>query len=91
MFVTQSQKMVETLRRALEQNDAQAVFRTAHSLKSSSANVGAVGLAEHCKTLEAFGRQNQLGPAPNLLTQLEAEYGAVLTVLQAEMKKNPGA
>lgn len=91
MFVKQSQEMVETLRRAIEQNDAQTVFRTAHTLKSSSANVGAVGLAEHCKTLEAFGRQNQLGSAPDLLTQLEAEYGAVLTVLHAELKKNTGA
>ena len=90
MFVKQSQEMVETLRCAIEQHDAQTVFRTAHTLKSSSANVGAVGLAEHCKTLEAMGRQNHIGNAEGLFAKIEAEYAAVLTVLNAELKKNPG-
>lgn len=87
MFVSQSQELVETLRRALEQNDAQSVFRTAHTLKSSSANVGAAGLAERCRTLEALGRQNQLGSAHDLFNHLETEYAAVLTVVNTELKK----
>ncbi len=90
LFVKNSRELVDTLRRALEQQDAQTVFRTAHTLKSSSANVGATALAEQCKTLEALGRQNQLGHAPDLLKQIEAEYVAVLAILNDELKKHTG-
>lgn len=90
LFVKNSQDLVGQLRGALQQNDAQTVFRAAHTLKSSSANVGAVGLAEWCKELEALGRQNQIGDAADLFKQIEAEHGAVLKVLNAELQRTQG-
>ena len=87
MYVNDSRELIETIRQALEQQDAQAVFRAAHTLKSSSGNVGAAGLAERCKTLESLGRQNQLNQAPELFRQIEAEYATVLNVLDTELQK----
>jgi HPt (histidine-containing phosphotransfer) domain-containing protein len=91
LFVQNSRELVDTLRHAVEQQDAQTVFRTAHTLKSSCANVGAAGLAEQCKTLEALGRQNQLARASDVFEQIEAEYAAVLAIVNDELKKRTGA
>lgn len=91
LFVQTSRELVDRLRHAVEQQDAQTVFHTAHTLKSSCANVGAVGLAEQCKTLEALGRQNQLARASDVFGQIEAEHVAVLAIMNAELQKRTGA
>ncbi len=91
LYVKNSRELIDTIRQALEQQDAQGVFRAAHTLKSSSANVGAAGLAEQCKHLESLGRQNQLGEAPDLFRQIEAEYAAVLKALDSELSTQRGA
>lgn len=41
---------------AASSGDAAALVRPAHSLKSSSANVGAMALADICRALEAVAR-----------------------------------
>jgi HPt (histidine-containing phosphotransfer) domain-containing protein len=91
MFVTNSRELVDHVRRALERQDAQAVFRAAHTLKSSSANIGAAGLSEQCNALELLGRQNRLAQAPDLLKQIEAEYALVLAVINTELTKQTSA
>ena len=48
---------------------AEALVRPAHSLKSSSANVGAMWLADACRTLEADGRS---GSVPEMTARVEA-------------------
>ena len=47
---------LDAMRSAAEASDEAALVRPAHSLKSSSANVGAMALAEMCRSLEADGR-----------------------------------
>jgi PAS domain S-box-containing protein len=62
------------LRRALLQDDAPGMAQTAHAFKSGCANVGALGLAEICRRLEALGRTGSLTGAGAMLAEIEAEY-----------------
>jgi HPt (histidine-containing phosphotransfer) domain-containing protein len=57
----------------------------AHALKSSSANVGAHGLADLCKRLEAMGRDNNLADSPTIHERFEREYARVIAALKLEV------
>ena len=86
-YLTSSQQLIETMRMAVPQQDAAALHRTAHSLKSSSATLGALRLAALCKEAEAMGRANTLKGMSSLWEQLEAEYTVVHDALTAELNQ----
>jgi CheY-like chemotaxis protein len=52
LFLKQAAAHVETIGRAIAANDADAVVRTAHTLKGSAATVGAAGVARAAAELE---------------------------------------
>ena len=87
LYLQSSQELKESLCAALGVENAETVRESAHALKSSSANVGAHGLADICKTLEAMGRKADLTQAPTLREQLEHEYERVVTALSLETQK----
>ena len=60
---------------------------TAHSLKSSSANIGALKLAELCADLESMGRDKELANAVSTLGILEFEFEAVCDALHCELQE----
>ena len=78
-------ELIETMRVAVPRQDAPALHRMAHSLKSSSATLGALRLAALCKEAEAMGRANDLEGMTALWDQLEAEYEVVQEALTAEL------
>lgn len=84
-YLSSAPQLLTTLRAALAQSEAEAVRRSAHSLKSSSANVGALALAAHCKTLEAMGRADSLTDAAAVFAQVEAEYTKIEGLLKTEL------
>ena len=86
MYLKSSGELLEKLARALEEGDAETTRRTAHTLKSSSANVGASRLASLSKQLEDAGRSNSLQKAGLLLEQIKAEHGQVVAALQEELE-----
>jgi len=59
--------------------------RLAHSLKSTSANVGALSLAEFCKLMETAGRTNTTGQGLELLLAIESEYAHTRAALESEL------
>ena len=61
--------------------DADALLKAAHSMKSSSANVGAERLAALCKELEMIGRSGTIEGARPLLMNADQELQRVLTEL----------
>src|SRR5439155_1395221 len=73
-FLSASPELLAAMSGALSRDDALAMHRAAHSLKSSSANVGALKLSAYCKELEALGRANTLTSASAVLESLKAEY-----------------
>jgi two-component system, sensor histidine kinase and response regulator len=70
----------------LEANNASAVKRVAHTLKGSSASLGARLMPPICEELEALGQSGDLVRAPDLLTRLEAEFGHVRDALTTELE-----
>ena len=61
--------------------DAGVIRSIAHGLKSSSANLGALRLADICREMEASGRDNTLARTGELLKEIEEEYAVVRVAL----------
>ncbi|HLA75762.1 MAG TPA: response regulator, partial [Gammaproteobacteria bacterium] len=81
IYLADTPLLLQSLHEAIPQGDAQALRRTAHSLKSVSANLGAKRLAALCKELEDMGRSNDLLNAAARLPQVMDEYAAVKQAL----------
>jgi len=74
MYLETAPALIVKLRAALAASDLTGVRSAAHSLKSSSANLGAVQLAQLCSKLEAAARAGSLaGDLPDA-TQVEKAY-----------------
>jgi signal transduction histidine kinase/DNA-binding response OmpR family regulator len=85
IFLNDSPERLAELRKAVNSVDAPSINRTAHTLKSSCANLGAMNLSSHFKEMEAMGRTNSIEQAPELLSQIEIEFKAVEAALRAEL------
>ncbi len=77
LFLGDAGTRLSDLRRALVRGDVSAFEQTAHSLKGSSANLGALAFAELCDDLEERGARRELAGAEERLANLEAEYREV--------------
>ena len=77
---------LQDIREAIVAEDAEALRNSAHALRSSSANLGVVGLSELCKQLENLGRSGITDKAMEQLPALEAEYVRVKAALEAEIR-----
>jgi len=87
LYLDSSPKQLRELHVAVSSGDAPAIERVAHSLKSGSANLGAATLSSFFRELESMGRMKSIDNAVELLSKIEAEYGAVETALKAELQR----
>ncbi len=85
IYLNDAPKLLRQLNEAIISGDAPGVQRAAHSLKSSSANLGALQLSDFCKTLESSGREAALEEAPQLFAQIEVEFVRVEGALALEI------
>jgi HPt (histidine-containing phosphotransfer) domain-containing protein len=74
------------MKQAAAANDAPEIVRSAHSLKSSSANLGASALSRYCGDIEASARRADAEEACKIFAKIETEYGCVQTALTAELE-----
>ena len=72
------------MREAAASGDPAAMIRPAHSLKSSSANVGAIAVAEVSRALETDGRAGAIEGAVARVAACEAAFEVAKTGLLAE-------
>ena len=87
IYLDSSPKLLRTLRDAVAQGEAgaaEAIRQAAHSLKSSSANLGAVAIVDLCRELEDLGRNNSTAGAAVILDEIEKIYPLVCQRLAAE-------
>ncbi len=80
-YVADSPKILENMRDGIVEKDLDTVMRAAHTLKSSSANLGALTLSELCKQLEGSCRGNKEDGINELFSQIEALYETVQQTL----------
>jgi HPt (histidine-containing phosphotransfer) domain-containing protein len=66
--------------------DAKAVGDMAHMLKSSSASVGALRLAQLCADAERAARVGDTGRLPSLVADIQAEAGRVQACVRAMLR-----
>ncbi|MFA6147729.1 MAG: response regulator [bacterium] len=90
LYLTDAPRLVEGILSAVEKGDTESLLRAAHSLKSSSANVGATGLSELCRKLEGMARTGEpIASGDPLLSKFEGEYRSVLEALAAVLEGTP--
>jgi CheY-like chemotaxis protein len=89
-YLNGSQTLVDQLREVLSSNDLKILQQTAHSLKSSSANVGAMQLSAMSLELEIKCKQKQLGNIGELVAAIELEFPRVKDALIKEVSASNG-
>ena len=68
--------------------DYEALRAAAHSLKSSSANVGAMKLHDLCRELELQAHQRQVANSAGQVAMVEQEFIAARTLLRQELSEH---
>ena len=81
-FLEESPEILDQMNRALDDGDAVAFRRAAHSLKSNSASFGALPLMELARDLEYMGRDERLGDAAPKMGELETTYNQAASALK---------
>ncbi|MGQ4647817.1 response regulator [Lyngbya aestuarii] len=86
LYLEEAPLLLEKMDTAVSKTDAAAMGQAAHTLKSSSASLGAIKLSQLCEQLEIAGRSSTTVGARQIMAQVELEYGRVKTALQAESR-----
>ena len=81
-FVKSADQYMLQLEKVIEEEDPAAVYRIAHSLKSSSANIGAESLSMLFKQLEAYGKSGEMLSIRALWSDLRYQYQRALTEIE---------
>ena len=81
-YLQESPQLIQNLEAAIEQRDMMALHMAAHTLKSTSATLGAQEMAALCGQLEALGRKDDFDRAPDFLKKIIAEYATTQRALQ---------
>ena len=85
IYLQNTPELIETIRNSIENRQYKDLRMAAHTLKSSSANVGAIYVAELCKALEDMGRDEVLVGAEEKLRMLEEAIPEVGEILKTEI------
>jgi two-component system sensor histidine kinase/response regulator len=91
LYLDSAPKLVESVRAAVHAGDTEALAGAAHSLKSSSANLGVGRLSDLCKELELQGRRGDLTGAAERLADIEAELLRAEQALRRELEPAAGS
>ncbi len=87
IYLKNAPKLVHTMRGAADAGDATALGNAAHSLKSSSLNVGAASLGALCRQIEMAAKSTPRAAPASLVAVAESEYLRVAQLLDAELAK----
>ncbi len=74
VFIDDTGRLIHSLSELQHQNDLEVFTRNAHTIKSSSANVGALQLSSIAADLEALGDSGDISNVSALIEQLKTEF-----------------
>jgi HPt (histidine-containing phosphotransfer) domain-containing protein len=83
IFLADAPQRLHDISKGLSSGDLKTVERAAHTLKSSSANIGAVGLSNLCREMEQIAREKKLDAIPPLFTRSKEAMHEVQSALEA--------
>ncbi|MDI3294116.1 response regulator [Janthinobacterium tructae] len=84
LFYSDAPRLLGQLEVAAEASDTAALQLAAHTLKSSCANVGALGLSATCREIEQYARGNDVASALQHIRSIQQELDRVLAALAIE-------
>jgi HPt (histidine-containing phosphotransfer) domain-containing protein len=90
-YLEDGEAQLEAMRSAAAAGDIGSIVRPAHSLKSSSANVGAKALEALCRSLEADAGSGALPDAAGRVDEAAAAFELARGALLAEREARQGA
>ena len=83
VFLEDTPRTLERLQAAAAAEDISTLIASAHSLKSTSANLGALDMSELARQIEHGGRAGTLQQPQILVARLVAEFLRVESALRA--------
>ncbi|MFN8446428.1 MAG: Hpt domain-containing protein [Caldilineaceae bacterium] len=86
-FLSDGAQLVERMQGALLEKDEQLLFRSAHTLKSSAAIIGAEQLSDACEVLERALRRNQSIDLNDAVATIVDAFSDATKALEVEVQK----
>jgi HPt (histidine-containing phosphotransfer) domain-containing protein len=83
LFLENAPQLITAIRQSIDDLAPPELQRSAHTLKGSSASLGAVRLAELCAELEKLGREGMVAGALDRLAEVAQEFDRVQVAFQA--------
>jgi HPt (histidine-containing phosphotransfer) domain-containing protein len=87
LYFQSAPALLSDLRRGFDGHDNELLKRAAHTLKSSSGNLGAMHLADLCRRIEAAARAGTFGPDVPRADEVDTEFERVRAALEVEAAK----
>ena len=86
LYLKNSQDLMQSIIESIDRDDSPSLQEAAHSLKSSSANLGAFKMAALCKELEYMGREGEACSAASLLDSIKTADKLTQAALKKELE-----
>jgi HPt (histidine-containing phosphotransfer) domain-containing protein len=83
LYRDDSSQLLADIDNGMKASDAEAIARAAHTLKSSSANLGATNVAAIARQIEHSARSGDLNDMTSSITKLRAQRTVALSELEA--------
>lgn len=83
-YLDSASDLIEALRRSFRERDAEILGRSAHTLKSSAASLGAMRVSSLCSELETEVRDGRLEGLSGLIEDICREHELSCAALQRE-------
>lgn len=84
IYLEDAPDLLQVMSTAVSQGDAAAMEQAAHTLKSSSASLGAITLSKLCVNLEKIGNSKTTTGASEIMSKIQSEYERVKAALLLE-------
>lgn len=81
-YTLETEGLIKQMQTALAAGDAAAFGRLAHSIKSSSASMGALAFSQQARELEMLGKTGSLAGAEPLVERFNTDFLAVRQTLE---------
>ena len=88
-YIEEGERLVDALRVAAAAGTPDALVMPAHSLKSSSLNLGALELGDQCRDLEAMARAGTVSDARDRVEVIGTSFGRARGALLAMREDRP--
>jgi CheY-like chemotaxis protein/HPt (histidine-containing phosphotransfer) domain-containing protein len=87
LYLDTTPALTDELQAAFDQGDLDRLSKAAHGLKSSSANIGALALAETLRQIEITAREGDAAGLPALLGTALEEYREIAALVRLKLER----